>query len=95
MVITQNMQLHGAVCAQRDLTGHLLFVWTVLRWGKAEVPRIEEISVVTEIIGVCFFLFLSLRTVRIVILYHWHEKTGSVSPDIVYNVKGSTRVLQN
>lgn len=70
MVITQNMQLHGAVCAQRDLTQHLLCVWMVLRRGEAEVPRIEQIAVVTEIKGISFFLFLFLRTVRIVILYH-------------------------
>lgn len=56
----------------------------------AEVPRIEEIPVVTEIIVICFFSFLSLRTVRIVILYHWLEKTVSVSLYIVYSVKGFT-----
>lgn len=38
--------------------------------GEAEVPRIEQIAVVTEINGISFFLFLFLRTVRIVILYH-------------------------
>lgn len=75
MVITQNMQLRGAVCGQRDLTPRLLCVRMVLRWGKAEVPKIEQISMVTEIIGACFFLFLSLRTVRIVILYRWLEVT--------------------
>lgn len=77
MVITQNMQLHGGVCAQRDLTRHLLRGWVVRR-GEAEVPKIEQTSLVTEINGLSFFLFLSLRTIRIVILYHWLEVTDSI-----------------
>lgn len=95
MVITQNMQLHGAVCAQRDLTRHLLRGWVVLRQGEAEVPKIEQTSLVTEINGLSFFLFLSFRSIRIVILYLWLEVTDSISLYIVYNVKRSTWVSQN
>lgn len=82
MVITQTVQLHRAVCAQRDLT-LLLCVWMVQRQGEAEVPKTEQVSVVTEINGISFFLFLSLRTIGIVILYHWLEVTGSISLYIV------------
>lgn len=46
MVITQNMQLHRAVCDQTDLTLYLLCVYTVL-WGEAEEPKNEQIPLVT------------------------------------------------
>lgn len=93
MVITQNMQLRGAVCAQGDLTQHLLCVWMVLRRGAGRLRCLR--SVVTEMNGICFFLFLSLRTISVVILYHCLEVTDCISLYIVYNVKGSTWVSQN